>query len=55
MESKTQGKFLELVPLVHTRLQGWTIRSIRAKDIPAVKSLNVFPVNMSMLMFRTLR
>lgn len=34
-------QFLDLVPSVHSRVRGWTVRSVRAKDIQEVKALNV--------------
>lgn len=39
MESRT--RFLSLVPLVHSRVRGHTIRGIRSKDIHSIKQLNV--------------
>jgi len=33
--------FLDLVPLVHSGVRGWSVRAMRAKDVQVVKALNV--------------
>jgi hypothetical protein len=40
-------RFLDLVPLVHSKVRGWAIRGIRSKDMNSVKQLNVrYPILM---------
>jgi len=41
METESQIRFLDLVPQTHSRVQGWTIRTIRSKDVQDIKTLNV--------------
>jgi hypothetical protein len=46
-------RFLDLVPSVHSRIRGWTVRSVRSKEIHEVKALNVrFVFRDNLLMIR---
>jgi hypothetical protein len=41
METDSQIRLLDPVPLVHSRVRSWNIRTIRSKDVQNVKTLNV--------------
>lgn len=41
MDGDSEVKFLDLVPLVHSSVRGWSTRTVRSKDIHEIKTLNV--------------